>query len=625
MSRNYRLTARVLTSILVCLSIVHPTMAEEKPAARTAMPRLDFVETAYDLDIQMVWIPGGLYEMGSRQSKDENMARTGVQTWAMHSEYPVHTVELDGFWIGQTEVTVGQFRKFVEATNYRTEAERQGYGYRGFMPDAIRMDNVSWNNPPYEFDENYPVGCVTFEDIQAFITWLDQETGRSWSLPTEAQWEYVARAGTESLWWWGNERRKLLECEWFNENSEGRAHPVALLKPNGFGLYDLLGNMIEPCRDNWTLVSYETMPLNEPVAYSKNSFNEVFWSPTPSYSMMPKVKRGSNFTRESAWGRTAARNNSAVGWVDIAFGVRLVIEPDETNAPDEGRTAHVAGRITWNGEEPGETFRYFAFIPRDAMVPAFTFEPAGDGTYSVDVPPGEYRLEGRLANRSLRVFEDVWQISEGENTQDIALQTGEVTAVMKLGPDDEFASGYIDVYMKLDGDEDCFLFEQQLNMSDRVVIEGGLPTGEYRAEFYPLMGSFRGKSDWTTVVAGETTQLELIDLSIKEPVEKQIYTLSIKLEPGTYEYKFYDDAANMWFLDPGNPDHSGEYDNCLFKVPATGEGDVWPRVNNDTGEVTFQVETETRGTIFVRGSFNDWAMTLSSAMKLVEEETSTVE
>ncbi len=118
------------------------------------------------LKMEFVWVPGGCFEMGCGPWDGD----------CEDDEKPVHEVCVDGFWMGRYEVTVGQFRRFVSETGYRTEAERSGGCW--FWDGKWKFDKrASWRNPGFSQREDHPVVCVSWEDAKAFAKWLSRKTG----------------------------------------------------------------------------------------------------------------------------------------------------------------------------------------------------------------------------------------------------------------------------------------------------------------------------------------------------------------------------------------------------------------------------------------------------------------
>ncbi|MBR0226339.1 MAG: SUMF1/EgtB/PvdO family nonheme iron enzyme, partial [Thermoguttaceae bacterium] len=163
------------------------------------------------------------------------------------------------FWIAQSETTVGQFKAFVQATGYRTVAER-GQG-KSYDVKAHRDDSVNWRNPGFEQNDRHPVVAVTRSDAEAFCRWLSQKDGKKYRLPTEAEWEYCCRAGTNTRFWFGNDPDEAPGYEnvsgypWpdspyqYDDPYEFTS-PVRSFKSNMWNLYDMGGNVSEFCLDD---------------------------------------------------------------------------------------------------------------------------------------------------------------------------------------------------------------------------------------------------------------------------------------------------------------------------------------------------------------------------------------
>lgn len=139
------------------------------------------------------------------------------------------------FYCGTQEVTVGQFRRFVEEAGYRTAAELSSAAGTWRQPAALAQT------------DRHPVVEIAPADAQAFCDWLSRREAARYRLPTEDEWEHACRAGGHGVWWFGDDPALLDGCAWYAERGQQRTHQVGLLEPNPFGLHDLLGNAAEWC------------------------------------------------------------------------------------------------------------------------------------------------------------------------------------------------------------------------------------------------------------------------------------------------------------------------------------------------------------------------------------------
>jgi formylglycine-generating enzyme required for sulfatase activity len=168
---------------------------------------------------------------------------------------PVHRVTLSRpFYLGQTEVTVGQFRAFVEATGYRTDAETDGVGGSVLDEDweeRISKPSLNWRNSGYPKgqSDDEPVVQVSWNDAMAFCRWLSDRERKNYRLPTEAEWEYACRAGTTTRWASGDSPDRLEAFAWTPNSRSRTTHSVGTKAPNAFGLHDMHGNVWEWCLD----------------------------------------------------------------------------------------------------------------------------------------------------------------------------------------------------------------------------------------------------------------------------------------------------------------------------------------------------------------------------------------
>jgi len=219
--------------------------------------------------MELVFVPAGHFEMGTRESIDGLVARfpqapSAAREW-FSREHPLHRVQLSRpFYLGRIPVTVGQFRAFINATGYRTQAEVEGTAHQWTQKDWLPVAGLNWRNPGFAQTDEHPVVCVSWNDAMAFCGWLSGKDGRAYGLPTEAQWEYACRAGATTLWNFGDDESRVGEHAWFCENSGGTTHPVGRKKPNAWGLCDMHGNMYEWCDDWFAADYYGVSPADDP-------------------------------------------------------------------------------------------------------------------------------------------------------------------------------------------------------------------------------------------------------------------------------------------------------------------------------------------------------------------------
>jgi len=219
------------------------------------------------IGMTFVYIKPGIFIMGSPPNEP-----------GRDSDETQHKVMLSrGFYMGETEVTVGQWRTFSKDTGYKTEAETGG-GTHFWKGMWVKKAGIYWENPDLVQSENHPVTCVSWNDVQEFIRWFNRKEGTGrYRLPTEAEWEYAARAGTSTPFNTG----KCLSTDQANYDgssplsdcSKGSYRETTVrtgtFAPNALGLYDMHGNVWEWCQD-W----YGTYPpgsVTDPAGPSSGS------------------------------------------------------------------------------------------------------------------------------------------------------------------------------------------------------------------------------------------------------------------------------------------------------------------------------------------------------------------
>jgi sulfatase modifying factor 1 len=274
----------------------------------------------------MVWIPGGEFAMGSSRASEAMCSVPGVT----HDAQPVHRVYVDAFWMDATEVTNAQFEKFVQATGYKTVAEIAptqeefptvpaenlvaGSAVFTPTPGAVKLDNhfqwwsyvpgADWRHPTgpgsnLKGRENYPVVQIAYKDAEAYAKWAGKR------LPTEAEWEFAARGGLSGkLYAWGDELKvggkfqaniyqgKFPVADRGEDGFKGIA-PVGQFKPNGYGLYDVAGNVWEWCSDWYRPDTYARTQAAGGVARNPNGPASSFDPVEPGAKK--RVHRGGSF------------------------------------------------------------------------------------------------------------------------------------------------------------------------------------------------------------------------------------------------------------------------------------------------------------------------------------------
>jgi len=263
---------------------------------------------------EMVWIPAGRFMMGSNRDESERVFDKFGWNKAYLDKYgrgesPMHKVQLDGFWMYKCEVTVRQFQQFVEATGYKTAAEKAGKS-RHFVLAKKKwqyVEGLSWRHP-FKKDEpakpDHPVVHVSWNDAQAYCQWAGVQ------LPTEAQWEYAERGGATGLDGqphhvvvWGSDAPTKPVGNWLDGSlirrmapsniskfagcDDGHAFtaPVASYPANAFGLHDMASNACEWCADWYGEHYYEFSPTRNPTGPSSGNYRVVrggAWSTAPA-------------------------------------------------------------------------------------------------------------------------------------------------------------------------------------------------------------------------------------------------------------------------------------------------------------------------------------------------------
>jgi sulfatase modifying factor 1 len=313
-------------SVLVISVIVLVSMlANSEEPADTILklnPKQDDVDVnsvvqVNSIGMKLMYVSPGEFMMGSNDVDDEK---------------PVHKTKISqGFYMGIYEVTRQQFGQFVKKTGYKTDAEREGWSWAWRGGRLAKVDGLSWQNPGYKQTDDHPVVCVSWNDAKAYCDWLSQNEGRTYRLPTEAEWEYACRTGTKTAYQWGNDpdegsgwcnvadlTAKPSFPEWkavFNWH-DGYIYtsPVGQFRQNSFGLFDMLGNVYEWCSDWYDAKYYANSPSVDPKGPSTG---------------VHRVNRGGSWASYPGSLHSTTRSTGAPDVRSIYVGFRVVLEKGE--------------------------------------------------------------------------------------------------------------------------------------------------------------------------------------------------------------------------------------------------------------------------------------------------------
>ena len=267
---------------------------------------------------EMVVIPAGQFTMGSSAAEKSWAAAHGASKGAVADEAPQHQVSFHPFALGKYDVTRNEYATFVRETGYSSGD--------GCAPDSYKWNEqpgVTWEKPGFDQTASDPVVCVSWRDAQACISWLNRKghgaasSAGPYRLPTESEWEYAARAGTATPFWWGESDSDAAAHAWYKANSGGHTHPVGSKDPNAFGLYDIVGNVWQWMEDCYA-ESYSGAPTD-------GRANETGVSdPRPNGTKKcMRVDRGSSWLYPAWLLRSATRERNPSDFRDVIMGFRV--------------------------------------------------------------------------------------------------------------------------------------------------------------------------------------------------------------------------------------------------------------------------------------------------------------
>jgi formylglycine-generating enzyme len=299
------------------------------------------VEIANTLDMKFRLIPPGEFMMGANED-----ARSVLQQFdylspdKLAAEYPLHKVRITKpFYLGMHEVTLGQFLTFYHDANYKTECERDGKASLGWSSSGeVRRANFRpWGWGFADQTQDHPIVLISWNDAVAFCEWLSRKEGKTYRLPTEAEWEYACKAGTTTRYYFGNDPEEMirygngpdraLRARQPNLTLEKTTTPFPVLhgsdgyvftspagsfKPNSFGLYDMTGNVWEWCGDWHAERYYADSPTDDPQGPADG---------------LKRVIRGGSWNYPPARGRSCARSEAEPEYRQLGLGFRVVLVP----------------------------------------------------------------------------------------------------------------------------------------------------------------------------------------------------------------------------------------------------------------------------------------------------------
>lgn len=255
------------------------------------------VVSGTDLKFGMVPIPGGKFVMGSPETEEGRNEDEGPQV----------EVELAPFWMASHEVTWDLYEEWsFELDIQRRKLKGQEASEWDAKADAVARPTKPYTDMTFEMGKrNRPAICMTQYAAQNFCKWLSAKTGRYYRLPTEAEWEYAARAGSKTAYWFGDDPAQLADYAWYFDNSDDKYQEIGQKKPNPWGLYDIHGNVSE-----WVLDQYYPDAYKKMAAKGNPASNPLF-VPTKE---IPLIVRGGSWDDDPEGLRCAARRVSDKDW-----------------------------------------------------------------------------------------------------------------------------------------------------------------------------------------------------------------------------------------------------------------------------------------------------------------------
>jgi formylglycine-generating enzyme required for sulfatase activity/tRNA A-37 threonylcarbamoyl transferase component Bud32 len=305
------LDADALASPSLAATRPNPAAVSEQTVLVQGQPRRQVTNS---IGMKLIEIKPGTFLMGTPA---EEPGRKDDETQ--------HKVTLTkGFLMATTHVTKGQFAAFVkDAAHYQTDAERQGSAIAMDGTKFGKVNGASWKAPGFEQTDNDPAVEISWNDAVAFCTWISNKEGRAYRLPTEAEWEYACRAGTNAAYFWGD--NPDISHEFANTGAfifaatRQCTTPVGSFKPNSWGIYDMSGDAWEWCGDAYG--DYASGTVTDPTGTPQNNTSGLL-----------RVIRGGSWYSDPRKCRSASREGNAPDSQSYNTGFRVVLDGGAPNA-----------------------------------------------------------------------------------------------------------------------------------------------------------------------------------------------------------------------------------------------------------------------------------------------------
>jgi len=304
----------------------------KKRAALAAqdLPKEVLLDLGEKVTMPFVLVPGGTFKMGTTVDAAKELAKAaGIDAKEYLMEAPPRTVKVEPFYISKAPVSVAQFRRFAEATGYKTAAERVGEAFVLQDKQWKRVKGASWKNPGFKQGDDHPAVLLSYRDCEALVAWASRLSPQPMRLPTESEWEYAARGAENRLYPWGNEwdaRRanfgdKQLSVMIGDAQGSAVDDGNAFTSPTGAydnaswcGALDMSGNVLQWCSDVFE-------------EYPKSNAPQLQVEAEDIPPDAKRVLRGGSFLVGPADLRSAARRSSNPRAASVEFGVRLSFTP----------------------------------------------------------------------------------------------------------------------------------------------------------------------------------------------------------------------------------------------------------------------------------------------------------